>query len=80
MSHVIKPWVRSTRRRTVNEAIWRVSQIDASEIFETANSYFGLMRQASHSHHDRARIANALRHRGHCVNWNLTKTYRKKAT
>jgi RNA-directed DNA polymerase len=79
VGHVIKPWCRTTRRRTVNEALRHVSQIDASELFETANSYFGLLRQASHSHHDRARLANALRDRGHSINGNLTKTYRRAA-
>lgn len=44
----------------------------------TANSYFGLLRQASHSHTDRAQLANVLRRRGHSVAANLTKTYRSK--
>lgn len=35
-----------------------------------------LPSQASHSHHDRALIANALRKRGLCVKADLTKTYR----
>lgn len=42
---------------------------------ETANSYFGLFRQASHSHHDRAKIANVLRDRGHSVKADMTKIY-----
>lgn len=45
----------------------------------TANSYFGLLRQASHSHTDRTRVANLLLQRGHCVKGDLTKTYRKKS-
>jgi hypothetical protein len=40
-------------------------------------SYMGLLRQASHSHTDRARLANALMARGHCVKSDLTKIYRK---
>jgi len=44
-----------------------------------ANSYFGLLSQASSSHLDRARLANAARDRGHAVNFNLTKTYRGSA-
>ena len=44
---------------------------------QIANSYFGLLGQASHSHADRARLANAVRDRGHCVNRALTQTYRK---
>jgi RNA-directed DNA polymerase len=46
---------------------------------KSANSYFGLLRQASHSHHDRTRIANLLLQRGHAVKGDLTKIYRKKA-
>ena len=45
----------------------------------TANSYFGLLRQTTHSHHDRARLANTLRQRGHSVKADFTKTYRKSA-
>ncbi len=48
------------------------------EVHQAANSYFGLLRQASHSHADRAELANAVRRRGHCVNAALTKTYRKR--
>ncbi len=76
VGQVIKPWYRTTRRRTFNEALSRSASIDASELFEAANSYFGLLRQASHSHTDRAHLANVLRKRGHCINGNLTKTYR----
>ena len=45
-------------------------------MFQTANSYFGLLRQASHSHYDRTRLANLLRDRGHCVKADMTKIYR----
>lgn len=79
VGHVIKPWSRTTRRRTFNEAIRRVSAIDTADLFETANSYFGLLRQAGKSHHDRARLANALRRRGHSIKSDLTKTYRRKS-
>jgi retron-type reverse transcriptase len=76
---VVKPWHRSIRRRTLNVALHRVATIDAGDLFETANSYFGLARQATHSHGDRARLANLLRDRGHSVNQQLTQTYRRKA-
>ena len=78
VGQVIRPWHRSTRTRTVNEAVRRVSTIDAEDLFETANSYFGLLRQANHSHHERAKLANALRRRGHAISGDLTKTYRRK--
>ncbi len=78
VGQVVKPWSRYTRRRTFNEALNRTGQIPASELFETANSYFGLLRQAPHSHLDRASLANVLRRRGHCINRDLTKTYRRQ--
>lgn len=52
----------------------------ADDLFEPANSYFGLFGQASHSHHDRARLANVLRRRGRSISGQLTKTYRTKET
>lgn len=77
VGHVIRPWCRTTRQRTLNEALRRVTEVPADELFETANSYFGLIGQASHGHADRARLANALRLRGHCVAGDLTKIYRR---
>lgn len=40
-----------------------------------ANSYFGLLRQASHSHQDRAALARVILGRGKSVSGSLTKTY-----
>lgn len=77
VGQVIKPWHRITRRHTLHDALRRSAEIPAEELFETANSYFGLLRQASHSHHDRARLANLLRRRGHCISGALTQTFRK---
>lgn len=77
VGHVIKPWVRTTRRRTFNEALSRIAGVDASDVFTTANSYFGLLRQAGASHIDRAKIANAVLRRGHVVNKEFTKTFRR---
>jgi len=77
VGQVIKPWYRYTRKRTVNEAISQIKKSPAADTYEMANSYFGLFRQASKSHHDRAKIANVLRDKGHCINMSLTKTYRQ---
>jgi retron-type reverse transcriptase len=76
VGHVIKPWSRTTRRRTVNEAVRRVAKVDPENFLSVSNSYFGLLGQAPSSHHDRATLANAVRRRGHAVNRSLTKTYR----
>ena len=78
VGHVIKPWHRSTRRRTVHEAVRKVTTTPAEDLLEVGNSYFGLLRQAEHSHYDRALVANALRRRGHCIAGNLSKTYRRE--
>lgn len=76
VGHVIKPWRRHTRRRTFNEALRRVAYAPAEEVHEMANSYFGLLRQAPASHHDRTMLANVVRDRGHAVDGAFTKTYR----
>ena len=79
VGQVIKPWRRILRRRTFNEAISRIQHIERPALFETGNSYFGLLRQSKHSHHDRALLGNALRKRGHSIKSDLTKTYRSHA-
>lgn len=45
------------------------------KLFESANSYFGLLRQATHSHVDRVRLAKVMRRHGYSVNGTLTKTW-----
>ena len=49
----------------------------AADVWTSANSYFGLFGQASHSHRDRARLAGAVLARGHCVDGGFSKAYRK---
>lgn len=77
VGHVIKPWRRTTRRRTVLTGLHRLAAMPSDEVFEAGNSYLGLVGQASHPHADRARVANVLRAREHSVKADLTKTYRK---
>jgi hypothetical protein len=79
VGHIIKPWCRSTRRRTFREGLRRVAQASAEDIHVMANSYFGLLRQAPASFHDRARLANVVRDRGYAVDGAFTKTYRRSA-
>ncbi|WP_081667967.1 RNA-directed DNA polymerase [Metapseudomonas resinovorans] len=76
VGHVIKPWRRTTRKRTVKEALRRVAAAPADDLLAVANSYFGLLGQASHSYRDRAALANVLLRRGRQVNGALTQTYR----
>lgn len=75
VGQVIKPHRSITRRRTVESALLRVATAPSETLAQSANSYFGLLRQASHSHADRARLANAVRRRGKAVKSDLTKTY-----
>lgn len=78
VGQVIEPHRRTTRRRTFNDAIHRIEHMPDADLFESANSYFGLLRQASHSKFDRARLGRALLKRGCSINKSLTKTYRKE--
>ena len=78
VGHVIKPWRRTTRKRSVAQAMKRTAAAPADQLRETANSYFGLLTQASHSQKDRAALANLVLRRGHVVNGDLTKTYPKR--
>lgn len=78
VGQIVKPWRRTLRRRTYRDALYRVSSIPDADVYETANSYFGLMRQASHSRRDRLRLAKLLGRRGRSVDRALTKTFRGK--
>ena len=78
VGQVIRPHHRTLRRQTYRSALRRIATSPPEALYETANSYFGMLRQATHSHVDRARLANLLRHRGHTVNGAFTKTYRSQ--
>ncbi|GJN50809.1 hypothetical protein TUM20286_05610 [Pseudomonas tohonis] len=77
VGHVIKPWRRTTRKKSVAQALRRVATAPEEELLETANSYFGLLRQAGSSEKDRAALARILLKRGRIVDAGLSKTYRK---
>jgi len=76
VGHVIKPHSRTVRRRTVRVAIERISRMEGEDLYRSANSYFGLLRQSPQSHTDRARLGNVLRSRGRSINKQFTQTYR----
>ena len=65
VGQVAKPWRRQLRRKTVRAAMARLGEVPGEDLWQTANSYFGLLRQATASHGDRARLAKAVRARGH---------------
>lgn len=77
VGQVIKPWRRTTRRRTLASALQRIEHMPASQTHAAGNSYLGLVRQASHSHKERAAVCRALLKRGHAVEGlHLTKAFR----
>ncbi|WP_454691181.1 RNA-directed DNA polymerase [Achromobacter aloeverae] len=76
---VIKPHRLVVRRRTLCSAIQRIETVPIQDAYETGNSYLGLLRHAD-SHHDRAKLANALRKRGLTVNAAATKCFPPAAT
>lgn len=75
VGHVIKPWRRTTRKRTVNHAISVIAKTPQEDLQSVANSYLGLIGQASHSHADRVRVCKAILRRGRSVSGDLSKTY-----
>lgn len=75
---LILPWRRVTRRRTLRSALRRLEEIPDADVFETGNSYLGLVRQAGSSHHEQAQICRAILKRGHAVEGiRLSKAFRK---
>ncbi|WP_425328325.1 reverse transcriptase [Pseudomonas nitroreducens] len=79
VGQVILPHRRTTRPRTVETALRRVSTVPAEQLRETANSYFGLLGQASHSHNARRKLARVVQKRGRAVAANLRKTFKGAA-
>lgn len=78
MGHVIKPWRRTTRPRTLATALQRIEAMPDADTYAAGNSYLGLVRQASHSHKERAALCRALLKRGHPVEGkDLTQAFRK---
>jgi RNA-directed DNA polymerase len=77
VGQVVKPWRRVVRRRTFNAGLQRVRTMPEHEVHRSANSYFGLFRQASHGREDRAELANLVRARGFMVDRALTKTFQQ---
>lgn len=79
VGHHLKPWCRSTRRRTVASALQRIEHQSAEAVLATGNSYLGLTRQAPGGRHQQERVARALLKRGHCIAGDLAKAYRRAA-
>lgn len=79
VGQVILPWRRVTRRRTLRQALARLEDMPDEDVYASGNSYLGLVRQASHSHHEQAQLCRALLRRGHAVDGlHLEKAFRKR--
>lgn len=68
------------RPRVVEVARQRLASLPAADVFAAANSYLGLLSQATRSHADRASVANVVRRRGHSVRADFGKAYRSTPT
>ena len=79
VGQIVKPWRRIARRRTLHQALQRLADLPANELHAAGNSYLGMVRQSTHSHHDQALIARLLLERGHAVAGDLSKIYRRQA-
>ncbi len=77
--HLINPHRHILRRTTVRTALHRLETMPADELHAAGNSYLGMVRQATHSHHDQVLIARLLLDRGHVVDGNLSKVFRRHA-
>lgn len=75
VGQVVLPWRRITRRRTFREALRRTAATPAEGLQQTANSYFGLLGQATASHRDRALLAKLVRGRGRTVDRGFTRSF-----
>ncbi len=79
VGQVLKPHSRTTRRRTVAHALRRIEQLPAPSVHATGNSYLGLLRQASSGRAQQTRIARALLKRGHVIDGDLSRAFRRAA-
>ena len=79
VGQVVKPWARTLRRRTLRQALARIETLPPAEVYAAGNSYLGLASQASHGHTDQARLARALLKRGHAVDGDLSRIFRRRS-
>lgn len=75
VGQVILPHRRVTRHRTLNHALHRIADEPLPQLRDTANSYFGLLRQSPNHRNACLQLARVLLRRGKAVDRNLTKTY-----
>jgi RNA-directed DNA polymerase len=76
VGQVIKPWRRTLRRRTRNDVLGRIAAMPREAVFESANSYFGLLRQAPIATTTARSSPTSCAAAASSVNGALTQTYR----
>jgi RNA-directed DNA polymerase len=79
VGQVVKPWRRTLRRRTFNDAATRLAGLPEEKVYRSANSYLGLCRQAPHGFEDRARLAGIALDRGFAVDGNFTRLINERS-
>ncbi len=75
VGQVVLPWRRQLRRKTFRTALARTAAATPEDLRATANSYFGMLGQATASHHDRARLAKVVLGRGRAVDRDFTRSF-----
>ena len=78
VGQIIKPWRSVLRKTTLNNATSTLLAKSGEDLVQSANSYFGLLRQSSSTYFARARLARIAIGKGHCVDGKFRKIYRKK--
>ena len=58
------------------DALRAAAHHPADSLRETANSHFGLLRQATHSQNDRRKLTKALLLRGRTVDYSMTRVFK----
>lgn len=79
VGQIIKPWRRVNRKSLLQNAASALESKTGEDLMMSANSYLGLLRQATRSHYSRARLARIAIAKGHSVDGKFTKIYRRAA-
>lgn len=75
VGQVVLPWRRQIRRKTYRAALARTAAAAPEDLQATANSYFGMLGQATAGHHDRTRLAKVVLARGRAVDRGFTRSF-----
>jgi hypothetical protein len=79
VGQIVLPHRRMTRRLTLRKALRRLKDTPVEDLYASGNSYLGLVRQTGSSHYEQALIARIMLKRGHVVDGQLNKAFRRCA-